>query len=112
MIDFINSVDSHTEIKPIELYEQIKTDSSDLNSKILINLQKHENINEFLHQYSKLDFKNELNFLDNFESQSLLISNNEGKNLLCYLKVKLINIYLTYQKLLYLFYSLKRPIKS
>ena len=81
MIDFINSVDSHTEIKPIELYEQIKTDSSDLNSKILINLQKHENINEFLHQYSKLDFKNELNFLDNFESQSLLISNNEGKNL-------------------------------
>ena len=81
MIDLINSVDSHTEIKPIELYEQIKTDSSDLNSKILINLQKHENINEFLHQYSKLDFKNELNFLDNFESQSLLISNNEGKNL-------------------------------
>ena len=81
MIDFINSVDSHTEIKPIELYEQIKTDSSDLNSKILINLQKHENINEFLHQYSKLDFKNELNFLDNFESQSLLISNNECKNL-------------------------------
>ena len=81
MIDFINSVDLHKEIKPIELYEQIKTDSSDLNSKILINLQKHENINEFLHQYSKLDFKNELNFLDNFESQSLLISNNEGKNL-------------------------------
>ena len=81
MIDFINSVDSHPEIKPIELYELIKTDSSDLNSKILINLQKHENINEFLHQYSKLDFKNELNFLDNFESQSLLISNNEGKNL-------------------------------
>ena len=81
MINFINSVDSHTEIKPIELYEQIKTDSSDLNSKILINLQKHENINEFLHQYSKLDFKNELNFLDNFESQSLLISNNEDKNI-------------------------------
>ena len=81
MIDFINSVDSHTEIKPIELYEQIKTDSSDLNSKILINLQKHENINEFLHQYSKFDFKNELNFLDNFESQSLLISNNEDKNI-------------------------------
>ena len=81
MIDFINSVDSHTEIKPIELYEQIKTDSSDLNSKILFNLQKHENINEFLHQYSKLDFKNELNFLDNFESQSLLISNNEDKNI-------------------------------
>ena len=81
MIDFINSVDSHPEIKPIELYELIKTDSSDLNSKILINLQKHENINEFLHQYSKLDFKNELNFLDNFESQSLLISNNEDKNI-------------------------------
>ena len=81
MIDFINSVDSHTEIKPIELYEQIKTDSSDLNSKILNNLQKHENINEFLHQYSKFDFKNELNFLDNFESQSLLISNNEDKNI-------------------------------
>ena len=81
MIDFINSVDSHPEIKPIELYELIKTDSSDLNSKILNNLQKHENINEFLHQYSKLDFKNELNFLDNFESQSLLISNNEDKNI-------------------------------
>ena len=81
MIDFINSVDSHPEIKPIELYELIKTDSSDLNSKILNNLQKHENINEFLHQYSKFDFKNELNFLDNFESQSLLISNNEDKNI-------------------------------
>ena len=81
MIDFINSVDSHPEIKPIVLYELIKTDSSDLNSKILNNLQKHENINEFLHQYSKFDFKNELNFLDNFESQSLLISNNEDKNI-------------------------------
>ena len=81
MIDFINSVDSHPEIKPIELYELIKTDSSDLNSKILNNLQKHENINEFLHQYSKFDFKNQLNFLDNFESQSLLISNNEDKNI-------------------------------
>ncbi len=81
MINFINSVDSHPEIKPIELYELIKTDSSDLNSKILNNLQKHENINEFLHQYSKFDFKNELNFLDNFESQSLLISNNEDKNI-------------------------------
>ena len=81
MIDFINSVDSHPEIKPIELYELIKTDSSDLNSKILNNLQKHENINEFLYQYSKFDFKNQLNFLDNFESQSLLISNNEDKNI-------------------------------
>ena len=81
MINFINSVDSHPEIKPIVLYELIKTDSSDLNSKILNNLQKHENINEFLHQYSKFDFKNELNFLDNFESQSLLISNNEDKNI-------------------------------
>ena len=81
MINFINSVDSHPEIKPIVLYELIKTESSDLNSKILNNLQKHENINEFLHQYSKFDFKNELNFLDNFESQSLLISNNEDKNI-------------------------------
>ena len=81
MINFINSVDSHPEIKPIELYELIKTDSSDLNSKILNNLQKHENINEFLYQYSKFDFKNQLNFLDNFESQSLLISNNEDKNI-------------------------------
>ena len=81
MINFINSVDSHPEIKPIVLYELIKTDSSDLNSKILNNLQKHENINEFLHQYSKFDFKNQLNFLNNFESQSLLISNNEDKNI-------------------------------
>ena len=81
MINFINSVDSHPEIKPIVLYELIKTDSSDLNSKILNNLQKHENINEFLYQYSKFDFKNQLNFLDNFESQSLLISNNEDKNI-------------------------------
>ena len=81
MIDFISSVNLHNKIQSTELYELIKTDSSDLNSKILNNLQKHENINEFLHQYSKFDFKNELNFLDNFESQSLLISNNEDKNI-------------------------------
>ena len=81
MIDFISSVNLHTKIQSTELYELIKTDSSDLNTKILTNLQKHKDINEFFNQYSQLDFENELNILDNFESESLLISNNKDTNL-------------------------------
>ena len=81
MIDFISSVNLHTKIQSTELYELIKTDSSDLNTKILTNLQKHKDINEFFNRYSQLDFENELNILDNFESESLLISNNKDTNL-------------------------------
>ena len=81
MIDFISSVNLHNKIQSTELYELIKTDSSDLNTKILTNLQKHKDINEFFNQYSQLDFENELNILDNFESESLLISNNKDTNL-------------------------------
>ena len=66
MIDFISSVNLHNKIQSTELYELIKTDSSDLNTKILTNLQKHKDINEFFNQYSQLDFENELNILDNF----------------------------------------------
>ena len=81
MIDFISSVNLHNKIQSTELYELIKTDSSDLNTKILTNLQKHKDINEFFNRYSQLDFENELNILDNFESESLLISNNKDTNL-------------------------------
>ena len=81
MLDFIKSINSHDDIYTKEIYELFQTDSAELNEKFLSNIQKKKNLNEFLLYYSKLDFKNVLNIINNLESLSLIISENTTKKL-------------------------------
>ena len=77
MIDIIKSINTDEEINIKEVYELFKTDSSDLNSQFLTNMQKHKDINEFFTYYSKLDFKNVLSIFNDLESLSFTITNKK-----------------------------------
>lgn len=79
MIDIIKSINADQEINIKEIYELFKTESPDLNSKFLTQIQKYKDINEFFTYYSKLDFKNVSSIFNDLESLTLIISNKKDE---------------------------------
>lgn len=57
MLEYIKSIDLSDEIKTNDIYNLIKTDSSELNLNLLSTLQNFHTINEFLNFYTKQDCK-------------------------------------------------------
>ena len=76
MIDFIKELNSDNEINSKEIYEHFKTDSFDLNSKFLSNIQKHKTVKDFFNYYSKIDFIDILKLFDCLDSLSQILSDN------------------------------------
>ena len=76
MIDFIKALNSDNEINSKEIYEHFKTDSFDLNSKFLSNIQKHKTVKDFFNYYSKIDFRDILKLFDCLDSLSQILSDN------------------------------------
>ena len=74
MYDFIKSINLSDELKPFEIYNLFKTDSSELNLNILSSLQKFHKTNEFLNYYTKQDCENAFNI---FKELSLFQSKTE-----------------------------------
>ena len=80
MLDYIKSINLSDDIKTNEIYELLKSDSSNLNLKILSSLQNFHSINEFLNFYTKQDCKNAFDIFNNLLIFASKICEENEKN--------------------------------
>ena len=81
MFDFINSINLSEELKNKEIYNLFKTDSSEFNNKLSSALQKYQNIQQLINNYSKIDINHILNAFNNISLISSQIVNLDNKNI-------------------------------
>ena len=81
MYDFIKSLNLTDELKNNDLYNILKTDSSELNLHFLSSLQKFHTTQEFLNYYTKQDCKKVFNMYNTLSSiSSTICTENEKTN--------------------------------
>lgn len=81
MFDFTNSINLSEELKNKEIYNLFKTDSSEFNNKLSSALQKYQNIQQLINNYSKIDINHILNAFNNISLISSQIVNLDNKNI-------------------------------
>lgn len=81
MFDFTNSINLTEELKNKEIYNLFKTDSSEFNNKLSSALQKYQNIQQLINNYSKIDINHILNAFNNISLISSQIVNLDNKNI-------------------------------
>lgn len=81
MFDFTNSINLSEELKNKEIYNLFKTDSSEFNNKLSSALQKYQNIQQLINNYSKIDINHILNAFNNISLISSQIINLDNKNI-------------------------------
>ena len=81
MFDFINSINLSEELKNKEIYNLFKTDSLEFNNKLSSALQKYQNIQQLINNYSKIDINHILNAFNNISLISSQIVNLDNKNI-------------------------------
>ena len=80
MLDFIKSLNLAEELKNNEIYDLLKTDSSETNLQILSSLEKYNSNEELLNYYTGQNLASVLNIFNNLSSTVTKICNNEEKN--------------------------------
>jgi hypothetical protein len=80
MLDFIKSLNLTEELKNNEIYDLLKTDSSETNLQILSSLEKYNSNEELINDYTGQNLAAILNIFNNLSSTVTKLCNDEEKN--------------------------------